>query len=59
MQLGGLPKIGTTQENRMSENDFDFSALEKKVDAIKQMQIYTMVALVVIVVLTLSNKSNG
>jgi hypothetical protein len=56
MQLGNLPKIGATQENRMSEKDFDFSALEKKVDSLKQMQIYMMIALAVVIVLTLSNK---
>jgi hypothetical protein len=40
----------------MSEKDFDFSALEKKVDSLKQMQIYMMIALAVVIVLTLSNK---
>lgn len=58
MQLGGINPIPNKQMGQMSEKDFDFSALERKVDSIQKMQIYILIALAVVLFLSLRNGKN-
>ena len=53
MTLGGLDtkKIGV-----VSDTDFDFSALQNKVNSIEQKQNYMMVGLLILLILTLTKK---
>lgn len=57
MQLGS---INPTKKSigEVNAGDFDFSALEKKVDQTKQMQMYTLIALAIIIFLLLRNGKN-
>jgi hypothetical protein len=60
MQLGGLNPIGQTQpqQSQFSSRDFDFSALERKVDSIQKTQMYILIALAVIVIFNFRNGKN-
>lgn len=58
MQLGGLNPIPKQQIGQVSERDFDFSALERKVDSIGKMQTYILIALVALIFLNFYNGKN-
>lgn len=58
MQLGGMNPISKQQMGQVSEQDFDFSALERKVDSIGKMQTYILIALVALIFLNFYNGKN-
>ncbi len=60
MQLGGINPIGQTQpqQSQFSAGDFDFPALQRKVDSIQQVQMYILIALAVVIIFNFSNGKN-
>lgn len=57
MQLGGLKPVGQASVE-IKEGDLDLRALDAKIDQVKQLQIYTMIAIAVIALLLLKNGKN-
>lgn len=57
MQIGAIKPVSKSM-GEVNAADFDFSALEKKVDQTKQMQMYTLIALAIIIFLLLRNGKN-
>lgn len=57
MQLGAI-NPASKSIGEVSAGDFDFSALEKKVEQTQKMQIYTLIALAIIIFLLLRNGKN-